>query len=202
MNKLRLLFLFFIIVFNISSCSLVPVNEYEAMPPDDELSEIISNHFDSNEYIYDGKSSYNANNIIYYRYINGNLNSDNITEFALVLNDIENKEENKIVVNVCTPLSAGAALKVFSLSNFSDDKLDKPDYEGFYCVTLGWDVSPAAPFLYDPLTYSQISDIRKLVIPNQMQEKADQEEIDWYEIWPDLEEVVVYKTDKYGNKID
>lgn len=191
-----ILFLFF------TRCSVVTVNEYETLPPDDELSEIICNHFENNEYIYNGKSIYNDNNIICYRYINGNLDSDNITEFALALNGFENIENNKIVVNVCTPLSAGAALRVFALSNYSDENLDKPDYSGFYCITLGWDVSPAEAFLYDPLTYSQISDIRKLVIPDQMQEKADQEEIDWYEIWPDLEEVVVYKTDKYGNKID
>ena len=110
--------------------------------------------------------------------------------------DIEN---NKIVVNVCTPLSAGAALRVFALSNYSDENLDKPDYSGFYCITLGWDVSPAEAFLYDPLTYSQIPNIKKLVISDKMQEKAAENDVDWYELWPDLEEVVVYETDKYGN---
>lgn len=202
MNKSCLLLTYVFWFLMITGCSLVPANEYEAKLPDDEVSEIICNHFDDNEFIYDGKSRIIAYNIIYYRYINGNLDQDSITEFALLLNSIDNLEDKKIAVNVCTPLSAGAALKVFSLSNFSDDKLDSPDYSGFYCLTIAWEVAPAKSFLYDPYTYSQISGIRKLVVSDKMQEQADEDQIDWYEIWPDLEEVVVYETDQYGNRIE
>lgn len=41
----------------------------------------------------------------------------------------------------------------------------------------------------DPAIYMAIDDIRILTIDNEMQKIAEEQNIDWYQVWPNLEEM-------------
>ena len=86
------------------------------------------------------------------------------------------------------------------LYNFSYDDSPTTEYDGFYRLRVFYE--RGYPWWIEPDVYTEIDNIIRLEIPDIMQEKADEEGIDWYEIWPDLEEVIVYETDERGRRIE
>ncbi|MBP5253055.1 MAG: hypothetical protein J6Z21_04605 [Lachnospiraceae bacterium] len=96
--------------------------------------------------------------------------------------------------------SAGMLTPMVILTNYSDESVNSPDYDGFcslYVISREY-----YKYWLEPDRYIGIVGIKKLEIPDIMQETADEEGIDWYEIWPDLEEVIVYETDDRGMRIE
>ncbi len=49
----------------------------------------------------------------------------------------------------------------------------------------------SAASLFACLAATGIEGIKHLRIDSEMQKKAEEQGIDWYEIWPDLEDVVI-----------
>ena len=81
---------------------------------------------------------------------------------------------------------------VLSLKNYSNDNSEQADYEGFYALSISYFKNSEEERLKDPQTYTGIEGIKYLEINTEIQKKAEEQGIDWYEIWPDLEDVVVY----------
>ena len=79
---------------------------------------------------------------------------------------------------------------VLNLKNYSNDNSEQSDYEGFYVLSISYPDFEEG--LRNPQTYTGIEGIKYLRIDSEMQKRAEEQGIDWYEIWPDLEDVVVY----------
>ena len=115
---------------------------------------------------------------------------DTITRFSKVLNDLARKEKKKIAVYVKVENTHGVE-SVLSLKNYSNDNSEQADYEGFYALSISYFMNSEEESFKDPQTYTGIEGIKHLRIDSEMQKKAEEQGIDWYEIWPDLEDVVI-----------
>ena len=115
---------------------------------------------------------------------------DTLTLFAKILNDLAQREKKKIAVYVEAKNTHGSE-SVLSLKNYSNDNSEQADYEGFYALSTSYLDNTAQESLKDPQTYTGIEGIKYLRIDSEMQKRAEEQGIDWYEVWPDLEEVVV-----------
>ncbi len=116
---------------------------------------------------------------------------DTITRFAKVLNDLGKKEKKKTAVYVKVENTHGVE-SVLSLKNYSNDNSEQADYEGFYALSISYFMNSEEESLKNPQTYTGIEGIKHLRIDSEMQKRAEEQGIDWYEVWPDLEDVVVY----------
>ena len=126
-----------------------------------------------------------------YYYIIEKCDKDTINRFTKVLNILGQKEKKKIAVYVEAKFVHGLE-SVLNLKNYSNDNSEQADYEGFYALSTSYLDNTAQESLKDPQTYTGIEEIKYLRIDSEMQKRAEEQGLDWYEIWPDLEDVVVY----------
>ena len=124
-----------------------------------------------------------------YYYIIEKCDRDTITRFSKVLNDLAQEEKKKIAIYVEVEDPYGSE-SVLNLKNYSNDNSERADYERFYALSISYPDFEEG--LRNPQTYTGIEGIKHLRIDSEMQKKAEEQGIDWYEIWPDLEDVVVY----------
>ena len=124
-----------------------------------------------------------------YYYIIEKCDRDTITRFSKVLNDLAQEEKKKIAiyVEVEDPYGSESAL---NLKNYSNNNSEQADYERFYALSISYPDFEEG--LRNPQTYTGIEGIKYLRIDSEMQKRAEEQGIDWYEVWPDLEDVVVY----------
>ena len=124
-----------------------------------------------------------------YYYIIEKCDRDTITRFSKVLNDLAQEEKKKIAIYVEVEDPYGSE-SVLNLKNYSNDNSEQADYERFYALSISYPDFEEG--LRNPQTYTGIEGIKYLRIDSEMQKRAEEQGIDWYEIWPDLEDVVVY----------
>ena len=124
-----------------------------------------------------------------YYYIIEKCDRDTITRFAKVLNDLAQEEKKKIAIYVEVEDTYGSE-SVLNLKNYSNDNSEQADYERFYALSISY--PDFEEELRNPQTYTGIEGIKYLRIDSEIQKRAEEQGIDWYEIWPDLEDVVVY----------
>ena len=124
-----------------------------------------------------------------YYYIIEKCDRDTITRFAKVLNDLAQEEKKKIAIYVEVEDPYGSE-SVLNLKNYSNDNSEQADYERFYALSISY--PDFEEELRNPQTYTGIEGIKYLRIDSEMQKRAEEQGIDWYEVWPDLEDVVVY----------
>lgn len=83
----------------------------------------------------------------------------------------------------------GMQTGVFSLDNTSDESLKSPDYDGFYRLRTNHRMYDSyTPYL---TLISSLEGIRKLETTESFLKESEANGIDWYEVWPDLEEIVI-----------
>lgn len=123
-----------------------------------------------------------------YYYIIEKCDRDTITRFAKVLNDLAQEEKKKIAIYVEVEDPYGSE-SVLNLKNYSNDNSEQSDYEGFYVLSISYPDFEEG--LRNPQTYTGIEGIKYLRIDSEMQKRAEEQGIDWYEIWSDLEDVVI-----------
>ena len=124
-----------------------------------------------------------------YYYIIEKCDRDTITRFSKVLNDLAQEEKKKIAIYVEVEDPYGSE-SVLNLKNYSNDNSERADYERFYALSISYPDFEEG--LRNPQTYTGIEGIKHLRIDSEMQKRAEEQGIDWYEVWPDLEDVVVY----------
>ena len=124
-----------------------------------------------------------------YYYIIEKCDRDTITRFSKVLNDLAQEEKKKIAIYVEVEDPYGSE-SVLNLKNYSNDNSEQADYERFYALSISY--PDFEEELRNPQTYTGIEGIKYLRIDSEMQKRAEEQGIDWYEVWPDLEDVVVY----------
>ena len=124
-----------------------------------------------------------------YYYIIEKCDRDTITRFSKVLNDLAQEEKKKIAIYVEVEDPYGSE-SVLNLKNYSNNNSEQADYERFYALSISYPDFEEG--LRNPQTYTGIEGIKYLRIDSEMQKRAEEQGIDWYEIWPDLEDIVVY----------
>lgn len=123
-----------------------------------------------------------------YYYIIEKCDRDTLTRFSKVLNDLVQEEKKKIAIYVEVEDPYGSE-SVLNLKNYSNDNSEQADYERFYALSISYPDFEEG--LRNPQTYTGIEGIKHLRIDSEMQKRAEEQGIDWYEVWPDLEDVVI-----------
>ena len=158
--------------------------------PDDVVSYAIEEVINSEDIHYQGKET-TSDGVTYYKYLIIHQKYEQLDPLVSVINSLlqEGKIEGKINLDIWINHSGGNG-RTAQLANYSDSSLKAPDYDGLQgLICSGW---PGAIVYADPSVYISLQDIRSLLIDKDMQTRAENRNIDWYEIWPELENVEVY----------
>ena len=153
---------------------------------DDKLSAAVCEAMGT-DFVYLGKEESDSG-VTEYEYQVKKLEKDAVTNMVNALNDAVENEQGKIRVIVYLGIPGGFE-PAFIVENFSDDGLEAADYDGMYAICIQKpDIADGTCFDH-PSVYTGIEGIRKLRIDPRMKTQAEKEGIDWYKLWPDLEEV-------------
>lgn len=184
-NKILTILLIFLGIISISSCGY---HDYD-LEPDDAFSKEIKIEFEDSVY-YRG-CDYSDRYGKEYEFQIKTKDPDLVKKFIEYVNNELNGQNEKITVYVSVNVFEGVS-GLFSLSNYSEEELDYPDYNNFAYLRINHIREDHDEFWDDINLYSSITGIRKLEVPDKLQNGVNSSEIDWYDIFPDLEEVVVY----------
>ncbi len=135
------------------------------------------------EFEYQGRYKYKDGIVCYYYSIHS-YDPDAISLFAKTINECAAVRDSLINVIVGADIGGGSSI-IFILSNYSGDT-EKKMYNGVYNLSIGcndinYDDS------HDVRIYSKIESVKELHVVRQMQDIAENEGIDWYDYWPELE---------------
>lgn len=184
-----------ILILFMTSCSYGSSNNSSAHRPDDYISKVINDCVDGS-FLYQGKESLGSTGIRY-DYLCSNLSSDSIREFNKALADINEGLDKPVQIGVSVRVFVDDEDTVCCFQNYVD--LDEESLFTDLCVMVlpYSNINPSADY-YEPRLYSNIEGVKYLEVNEIIQIKADDENIDWYDVFPDLEKVYVYD---YSDKI-
>lgn len=106
---------------------------------------------------------------------------------------VQEHTENRVCVVFTETIPAGGTEELFRLQNYYREDASLADYAKLRCLIInGTDQGDPDSIYNDPETYQNFPDIKYLKISKKIQKAAEEKGIDWYEYWPELEEVEVY----------
>ena len=159
---------------------------------DDSISKTMLDSI-GEDYWYSGKGMY-SDEWVRYGYVIRKNDPSVVETFASAVSNVEITGDENIIFSVVEESSNGYYDELFVLSNYDcyDGTVGETlDFFGY--LKIRHDVY-AMDVWYSPETYTSFENIRYLEIPDALQKKAEEEGIDWYEVWPDLETVEVIET--------
>lgn len=188
----RIISVFVILSFALCGCGR---HRYHSLKPDDAVSRAVYDVLGKKVY-YHGKEEVDGR--ICYDYELEKLEVETMSEFVKAVNSVLGEEQEKIKIDVDIHIYTYRSTFVCRLSNYSDDSLEKADYDGLRSLSINDRLDELrSVYASEALTYyTGIKGIRQLEIGIQMQQRADEEGIDWYECWPNLEEITVIGEDE------
>ena len=162
--------------------------------PDDAISEAIYNAVEDDVY-YLRKE--NNNDKIFYKYLIREERGTILKDIAIAVNETIKTEKitDAINIDICYEVPGGTAIAL-RLQNYTEDEI-----KGSECVELekliirSSEEMPDDYICNDPVIYTIIPNIKYLEINESIQEKAEEQGIDWYDYWPDLEYFEVFSYD-------
>jgi len=160
--------------------------------PDDAISHAIKDEFDDLIF-YQGKQE-SKDGIVVYNFLIREEKRDTVEAFANYINEMLYDTEKKVSVRGLVRFAYGT-VEAFELKNYSDNSLVYPNYDNLSCLYIGHIEEDHDAFWDDYTIYFSFSDIKYLEISDYLFETSNAEGVDWYEIYPGLEDIIVYDTD-------
>lgn len=164
--------------------------------PDDLISEAIYEAVGDEKVRYCGKQYKNPGNLgvsaefVTYTYqIRDHEDANLLTDMVEAANAVIKKDKTvmqKINLVIEEEFVSGAYRTAVSLRNYYEDKNEYIQYKSFQNLYIGETVFSSGPY-GKASTYTTLPDIRSLCVIEEIAQDAEEEGIDWYEIWPDLE---------------
>ena len=193
MKKIHKLFWFIFLIVILLFCGYVTtrfLGESRGIDPQDAFSRAVVN--DASESVTLRSINVNSEeNITYYEFINNSRNDEMRTRLAMALTENVVLAEGKVCVTLWNDNGFGSYSRAYSVYNFDEYETGFIMFDGFYRLNTS-DIFIDSGIWGMPSTYKECFDtITVLEIPLSSQQKAEEKEIDWYEIWPDLKEIVI-----------
>lgn len=166
----------------------IEVNE----KPDDDISKAIYKAVGRKKVYYQDKNTYDSDEMVIYRYLihdhkDENVLKDMVEAANAVMKEKETTEKKDLLL---LDKVSGRYEPVVSIRTYYEWQDECFQYESFQTLFIyGADQSTKSDNNpYDKLsTYINLSDIKCLAVSKKIAQIAEEEGIDWYEIWPDLE---------------
>ncbi len=160
--------------------------------PDDDISQAIYETIGKKKMYYYGKHYSQKGEVAWYEYkVRDYEDEDVLTSMVEAANAVleEKKETGKICLSLLEEMPGGYE-SVAVLGTYYEDEDEYVQYGYFQTLyILGTErshMSGRSP--YDKIsTYINLPDIKSLVVSKKIAQAAEDEGIDWYEIWPELE---------------
>ncbi len=170
--------------------------------PDDDISKAIYEavgrkkvYYRGNKIYNLGKDSDNPVEVVGYEYLVRDYEDENVlVDMAEAANVIikENEVTEKIRLDIMGEL-AGGIEGLVTLCNYYKDEDQYQQYETLQCLyIIGSKHRERSPYNKVSI-YINLPDIKSLVVSKKIAQAAEDEGIDWYEIWPDLEHYRVFE---------
>ena len=160
---------------------------------DDDISKVIYEAVDEKKIYYEGKEDAGLDVVaIMYNYVVYDYEDENLLmDMAEAVNAVikEKKLSKKIHIVIWGKMPGGTE-PVVSLRNYYKNEEGYEQYEFLQCLYIyGNDISYMGDdSIYNKAsTYINLPDIKSLVIEKKIDQSAEDEGINWYEIWPELE---------------
>ena len=164
--------------------------------PDDLISEAIYEAVGDEKVRYCGKQLRNPGNLgvsaeyITYTYqIRDHEDANLLTDMVEAANAVIKKDKTvmqKINLVIEEEFVSGAYRTAVSLQNYYEGVNEYIQYKSFQNLYIGETVFSSGPY-GKASTYTTLPDIRRLCVIKEIAQDAEEEGIDWCEIWPDLE---------------
>ena len=167
--------------------------------PDDDISQAIYEAVGREKVHYYGKEYYNSGAIAVYQYTVYDYEDEKLLmDMVVAANTViqEKASTEKINLVIWEEVSSGAYKILAELSNYYEYKDGYEQYKSLQSLDIvGSKFSHMeCGRLYNKAsTYINLPDIRNLVVSEKIAQSAEEEGIDWYEIWPELEYYEVFE---------
>ena len=159
--------------------------DYKNIQPDNELSKRINETFDEDIYYISKKDS---QGIQVYHFLLKKQDKEIVKKFMQIVDDELKRTDKKTIVRICNQVFDELE-DTSILANYSDNSVEEADLEGAKRITIQYPVMSYCEIFMDPEIYMVIDDVRFLTIDREMQKIAEEQGIDWYQVWPTLEEM-------------
>lgn len=165
-----------------------PVNK-EA---DDRISQAIYDQLGTKLY-YDGSSFDKRNEILYSHYVIIDYEDENLLiDTAETVNEMLKKYSiNSRICLVIREIIPGGTSSVVCLSNYYENDSEYESYETLQCLDIRGAHGDYRGY-NEVSTYENLKDIKALILEVDINQSFEEEGIDWYEIWPDLQHYDIY----------
>lgn len=192
MYKMCTFILILLSVMIVTGCGEIFQREVNKKP-DDEISEAIYEVVGRKKVYYYGKSPEHPDDIAIYQYMVHDYKDENVlADMVEAANAAmkERKTADKIILDIREETPGAGAESVTCLRTYYESEDGDELYSSFQTLyiygTERSHMSGHSP--YDKIsTYINLPDIKSLVVSKKIAQAAEDEGIDWYEIWPDLE---------------
>lgn len=188
MTKIKLISVVFVIFTLLCGCGH---DSYRGIKPDDELSAYICDLM-GDTFRYLGKEQqYDGATIYRYYAPYESITAENISLYMNAVSSLSADKSEHIVFGLSSqiPGGSGGACSMKNYLELSDDGEKTVLEFSEMCVYSIAYQDLSDPILTEPTTFTGVEGVRYLIVSKRMQEKAEEEGIDWYEIWPELEGV-------------
>ncbi|MDE7177568.1 MAG: hypothetical protein K2O59_07090 [Lachnospiraceae bacterium] len=165
---------------------------------DDDISKAIYEAVGRKKVHYWGKTSYNSDETDTYEYLIHDYKDENVLKDMVEAANVVMKEKATTEKKDLLLLDkvSGRYEPVVSIRTYYECQDECFQYESFQTLFIyGTDQSTKSDNNpYDKLsTYIDLPDIKSLAVSKKIAQIAEEEGIDWYEIWPDLEHYKVFE---------
>lgn len=164
---------------------------------DDNISKAIYEKVKKDVYFI--KKYESTDGILYYQYrVENHENKMLLTDVADAVNETLKEEGSykKVEIGLYEKIPGGTE-PVAVLCNYYENESEVIQYESLQVLEIWGTLQTPNDNVYNNAsTYTELKDIKCLVVAEKVNKKAEEEDIDWYEIFPDLEEYEVFIRDK------
>lgn len=192
MPKIYALIFVLLLVMIVTGCGGSLLQLKRSKKPDDEISKAIDEAVGRKKVHYHGKEYCNSDEVVWYEYTVYDYEDENLlTDMVEAANAaIEEKETTENIHLEIREEMPGGIEGVASLCNYyeNEDGYIKYNFlQNLYIRgTKRSNRGERSPY-NKASTYINLPDIKRLVVTEKIAQNAEDEEVDWYEIWPDLE---------------
>ena len=185
MRKIAIISIVLYVVLSILLCGCGGYVNYKNKKADDELSKQIYEKLGEDVYYISKRDSQGTKG---YDFLLKKEDKEIVKEFMLVVDGVLSQNGEKTIVYLTCEIPGGLECLVL-LENYSDDARDKADLAGAKRILVRYPEVSDCEVFKDPTIYTVLEDIQFLEIDEELQKIAEEQGIDWYEVWPTLEEM-------------
>lgn len=134
------------------------------------------------------------NGITSYYYLLHKEKGETISRLVEAVNASMVNGSNKIEICINSKAPHGFETSIV-LRNYSDLASENADLKGLQYLAVSYPYFSNRDVYKDPTNYIEINDIRIFKIDEKIQKIAVEEGMDWYKIWPDLEDIEILSSE-------